>query len=66
MADGDIETFDNRGQWVNRVAGDPARYRIFSSKQEAIDAGRALSEQLGSTHTVIDAESTGTITDPGD
>jgi hypothetical protein len=54
------------GQWVNRVAGDPARSRSFSSKQEAIDAGRALAEQLGSTHTVIDAESTGTITDPGD
>jgi hypothetical protein len=66
MADGDVETFDNRGQWVNRVIGEPERSRSFSSKQEAIDAGRVLAEQLGSTHTVIEAESTGTITDPGE
>ncbi|WP_349898374.1 DUF2188 domain-containing protein [Parafrigoribacterium soli] len=66
MSDGDVETFDNRGQWVNRVVGEPERSRSFSSRQEAVDAGRALAAERGTTHTVADAESTGTITDPGE
>lgn len=65
MADGDVETFDNRGQWVNRVVGEPERSRSFSSKQEAIDAGQALADELGSEHRVREADSTGVITDPG-
>lgn len=66
MAQGDVETIDKRGQWVNRVTGDPERSQSFSDKQEAIDAGRALAEELGTKHTVHDAEATGVITDPGD
>lgn len=66
MADGDVETFDNRGQWVNRVVGEPERSRSFSSRQEAVDAGEALARELGTQHTVLEAEPTGTITDPGE
>lgn len=66
MGEGDVETFDNRGQWVNRVVGAPERSRGYSSRAEAIEAGRVLAEQLGGRHIVNDAESTGTITDPGD
>ncbi len=65
MADGDVQTINKRGQWVNSVEGDNARSWSFSSKDEAIEAGRALAEELGSTHTVQDEESTGVITDPG-
>ena len=66
MAHGDVETMDKWGQWVNRVVGDEERSQSFSGKQEAIDAGKALAEELGTNHIVHDAESTGVITDPGD
>ena len=66
MADGDVETIDKQGQWVNRVIGEPERSESFSSKEEAIEAGQALADQLGTTHTVQNAGSTGVITDPGD
>ena len=65
MADGDVTTTNKRGQWVNSVEGDNARSWSFSSKDEAIEAGRALAEELGSQHTLQDEESTGAITDPG-
>ncbi|MBK4346928.1 DUF2188 domain-containing protein [Lacisediminihabitans changchengi] len=66
MADGDVETIDKNGQWVNRVIGAPELSESFSSKIEAIDAGRSLAEELGSTHTVRESDPTGVITDPGD
>jgi hypothetical protein len=66
MADGDVRTRDKRGQWVNEVEGEPERSWSFSSKEEAIEAGAALAEELNSTHTVEDTESTGVITDPGE
>lgn len=66
MADGDVETIDKRGQWVNRVAGGPEQSRSFSSKEEAVDAGRALATQLGTRHTVHEADPEGVITDPGE
>jgi len=65
MTNGDVTTVDKRGQWVNEVEGDPSRSWSFSSKEEAIEAGRALAGELGGQHRVIDAESTGVITDPG-
>lgn len=64
MADGDVETMDKRGQWVNRVVGEPERSESFASKDEAIAAGRALAEELGTNHTVRDAAPEGDITDP--
>ena len=66
MADGDVETIDKGGKWVNRVIGAPDLSESFSSKIEAVDAGRSLAEELGSTHTVRESEATGTITDPGE
>ncbi len=65
MADGDVETFDKRGQWVNRVVGEPERSSSFSSRDEAIEAGAALAAALGAAHVVRDADPTGVITDPG-
>jgi hypothetical protein len=65
MADGDVETFDKRGQWVNRVVGEPERSTSYSSRDEAIEAGAALAAELGTAHVVLDADPTGAITDPG-
>jgi hypothetical protein len=63
MAEGDVETRSNRGQWENRVEGSPELSQSFASRDEAIDAGRQLAAAIGSRHTVIDAEPTGAITD---
>ena len=63
LRDGDIETVDNRGQWVNRVIGKPELSESFSSRDEAVEAGRALAEQLGAKHVVSDGVPTGAITD---
>ena len=63
MAHGDVDTIDKDGQWVNRVDGDPERSASFSSRDEAVEAGRELAAQLGSVHRVHDAPATGDITD---
>jgi hypothetical protein len=66
MTDGDVETMSKRGQWVNRVIGDPERSRSFRTKDEAIDAGRELAARLGTEHRVIESDGTGVITDEDD
>jgi hypothetical protein len=66
MTDGDVETMSKRGQWVNRVIGDPERSRSFRTKDEAIDAGRELAARLGTEHRVIESDETGVITDEDD
>ncbi|GGI44572.1 hypothetical protein BCL57_000528 [Agromyces flavus] len=63
MADGDVETISKRGQWVNRVVGEPERSQSYRTKEEAIDAGRELAALHGTAHRVIDADETGAITD---
>lgn len=63
MAEGDVETIGKRGQWVNRVVGDPDLSASYSSKTEAVEAGEALARRLGTRHTVVDSEPTGVITD---
>ncbi|WP_448002873.1 DUF2188 domain-containing protein [Agromyces bauzanensis] len=63
MTDGDVETVSKRGQWVNRVIGEPERSQSFRSKEEAIDAGRELAATLGTRHRVIESDETGVITD---
>ncbi|MDQ0895016.1 DUF2188 domain-containing protein [Agromyces ramosus] len=63
MAEGDVETRSNRGQWENRVEGEPERSQSYASRDEAIEEGRRLAEELGTEHTVIDSEPTGVITD---
>ncbi|MBM7503375.1 DUF2188 domain-containing protein [Agromyces aurantiacus] len=63
MADGDVETVSKRGQWVNRVIGEPERSQSYRTKQEAIDAGRELAATLGTRHVVLESDETGVITD---
>ena len=65
MTNGDVTTESKRGQWVNSVEGDNALSTSYSSKDEAIEEGRQLAERLGGEQRVIEAESTGVITDPG-
>lgn len=66
MAQGDVETRSNRGQWENRVEGSPELSQSFASRDEAIDAGRQLAAAIGSEHTVVESEPTGVITDEDD
>lgn len=63
MAEGDVETRSNRGQWENHVEGRPELSQSFASRDEAIDAGRQLAAELHAHHVVRDAEPTGVITD---
>jgi hypothetical protein len=63
MPDGDVETIDKQGQWVNRVIGEPELSESYSSKEEAVKAGRTLANELGTTHTVVESDATGVITD---
>lgn len=64
MTDGDVETIDKNGQWVNRVIGETELSESFSSRAEAIAAGEELSRVLGTRHVVCESEPTGVITDP--
>jgi hypothetical protein len=48
------------------VVGDSELSASYSSKTEAVEAGRALADQLGTRHTVVESEPTGVITDEGD
>jgi len=59
-----VVTRSNRGQWENAVPGHPELSHSYSSKEEAIDAGRATADALGWHHRVEDAAPTGAITDP--
>src|SRR4051812_16623518 len=54
MTDGDVQTRSKRGQWVNRVVGEEDLSQSFSSREEAVEAGRTLAEELGTTHTVME------------
>lgn len=65
MAIADVTTRSKNGQWVNHVEGEPELSRSFSSREEAVEAGRVLAEERGSQHRVLDAEPTGGITDGG-
>jgi hypothetical protein len=60
----DVVTRSNRGQWETVVAGRPELDRSFSSREEAVDQGRALADELGMAHRVEQSDATGVITDP--
>jgi hypothetical protein len=64
MTNGDVETLDKGGQWVNRVIGEPELSESYSSKEEAVGAGAELARVLGTKHVVRESEPTGVITDP--
>ncbi|WP_447946481.1 DUF2188 domain-containing protein [Microbacterium lacticum] len=60
----DVVTWSNRGQWEVVVEGRPELDRSFSSREEAVDQGRALADELGVAHRVEESDATGVITDP--
>jgi len=64
MAEGDVISRSNRGQWENEVVGMPERSESFRDRDEAIAAGRALAAELGTVHAILESEPTGAITDP--
>lgn len=51
-----VVTRPNRGQWENAVPGHPERSQSFGTKQEAVDLGRAVADELGLPHVVEDEE----------
>lgn len=53
MADA-VVTRPNRGQWENVVPGHPELSASFASREEAIDEGRTVADQLGLHHEVRD------------
>ncbi|MGO2746665.1 DUF2188 domain-containing protein [Microbacterium sp.] len=61
----DVVTKDKQGQWVNEVEGANELSQSFSSRDEAVAAGRDFAEQHGSEHSVENAVPTGVITDGG-
>ncbi|MGI9822812.1 DUF2188 domain-containing protein [Agromyces sp. Marseille-Q5079] len=63
MAEGDVETHSNRGQWENRVEGHPEDSQSYAERDEAIEAGRLYAEEHRTAHTVVDSEPSGVITD---
>lgn len=63
MPDGDVETIDKGGQWVNRVIGESELSESFSSRDEAVAAGHTLAQELGTVQSVRESAPTGAITD---
>lgn len=61
----DVVTKDKQGQWVNEVEGANELSLSFSSREEAVAAGREFASRNGSTHTVEEAAPSGVITDGG-
>jgi hypothetical protein len=59
-----VVTRSNRGQWEIAVDGRPELSRSYSSREEAIDAGRTTADELGWQHVVEESDPTGVITDP--
>ena len=58
-----VVTRSNRGQWENHVPEHPELSESFTSRDEAVDAGRRVADELGVHHVVEDADPTGAITD---
>ncbi|MGP6170587.1 DUF2188 domain-containing protein [Microbacterium sp. A196] len=61
----DVVTRDKQGQWVNEVEGANELSLSFSSREEAVEAGRDFALRNGSSHTIEDAVPSGGITDGG-
>lgn len=53
---GAVITRPNRGQWENVVPDHPERSQSFATKEEAVDLGRAVADELGLEHVVEDEE----------
>lgn len=52
MADDPVITRPNRGQWEIVVPGRPELSASFASREEAVDAGRRVADDLGVGHDV--------------
>ncbi|MBO0980581.1 DUF2188 domain-containing protein [Microbacterium sp. SD291] len=65
MSERDVTTRNKNGQWVNEVEGYRELSRSFSSRDEAVEAGREFARQYGARHTVEEAAASGVITDGG-
>ncbi|WP_019180316.1 DUF2188 domain-containing protein [Microbacterium yannicii] len=61
-----VVTRSNRGQWEVSVEGRPDLSRSYASREEAVDGGRTVADELGVEHVVEEAEPTGAITDEQD
>jgi hypothetical protein len=61
-----VTTRSNRGQWEVVVPDRPELSQSFTSRDEAVDAGRTRADELGLDHVVEEAEATGVITDEAD
>jgi hypothetical protein len=65
MAGQRVVTRSKNGQWVNEVEGAPELSTSYSSRDEAVEEGRALAADRGLEHVLLDSEPTGTIVDGG-
>jgi Uncharacterized protein conserved in bacteria (DUF2188) len=52
MPQGDVVTFHEQGSWKNRVEGEGGSEQSYSSRDEAIVAGRALAMQREVEHII--------------
>ena len=65
MDGGKVVTRSKNGQWLNEVEGAPELSRSYSSRDEAVEEGKALAADRGFRHDVEESEPTGTIVDGG-
>lgn len=56
VTDEAVVTRPNRGQWENVVPGHPELSESFGSREEAVDIGRAVADELGLHHQVMDSD----------
>lgn len=52
MPAGDVETFHQDGQWHNRIEGGAVSGGSYSTKAEAVDAGRELARDRQVEHII--------------
>lgn len=52
MAKGDIETYNDDGQWKNRPQGNERASSTHSTKKEAQEAGRAMAKDRKVEHVI--------------
>jgi hypothetical protein len=58
MPDGDIETFQEDGQWHNRVQGEGGIVSSHDDKEGAISSGRKAAEEREVEHIIKDMDGT--------
>jgi hypothetical protein len=56
MTVGNVETRSNRGQWETVVAGRPDLSASYGTRDEAVEAGDRLADEMGVDHIVHDED----------